>query len=146
MNTITSIFEQAQLAEAAYADFNDPLKSDLQVLQDNGFSLSQAAEFVQNWRVVHQYDNSTLSGVFGTGFSATVFERLDAGQPLGEFSLSIRGSQDIGDFVSDMNLIVSDGVSVSQTVDLFNYWQYLTNSGEYQAANAPHQHIVDFIS
>ena len=148
MSTITSVFEQAQLAEAAYANFinsaggivsGDELKG---ALIASGFSSdpndptqsAQAAEFVSNWEVVHQYDNSEsflgIPGVFGTGFSATLFKNSKSG----EYSLAIRGSLDVADYLSDANNMTANGISVSQTVDMFNYWQYLTNSGEYQAA------------
>ena len=49
----------------------------------------------------------------GTGFSATVFERLDNGVGTGEYSLAIRGSQDAKDFLADTKLIATDGVAVS---------------------------------
>ncbi len=97
MNTIQELFQQAQLAEAAYANFLDPTKTRLQALQDEGMSTAQANAFLARWRVVDQYDPSALLGHFsaflgvGSGFSATVFASLD--NP-GQFSLAIRGSQD----------------------------------------------------
>lgn len=61
MNTITSLFQQAQLAEAAYAKFIDNagnlITTDAGVktaLQNEGMSLAQAADFVTHWRVVDQ--------------------------------------------------------------------------------------------
>jgi len=74
MSMIQDLFQQAQLAEAAYADFSNPNVSTANALQDanNGgsFSEAQAATFVADWSVVsHQPD--TLNG-----FSATVF-RID---------------------------------------------------------------------
>lgn len=42
MNSITSLFQQAQLAEAAYADFSDLAKTRLQALKDAGMSQFQA--------------------------------------------------------------------------------------------------------
>lgn len=70
MSITTSLFDQALLAEAAYADFSDPLKTKLQALKDAGFSETQATEFVNNWRVVHHQQNLT------SGFSATLFEYI----------------------------------------------------------------------
>jgi len=69
MSAITSLFDQAQLAEAAYANFWD---SELNVLITNpedvktaliaqGFSATQTTEFVKHWRVVDQYNNSQKS-------------------------------------------------------------------------------------
>lgn len=55
MSTIQDLFQQAQLAEAAYANFLDPLKTKLQALKDNGFSDAQATDFLksQNSWVTH---------------------------------------------------------------------------------------------
>lgn len=138
MSATNILFDQAQLAEAAYAKFIDNTGSLITTktavataLQDQGFSESQAAEFVKHWKVVSQYNNSQYLGLVGTGFSATVFESLD--NP-GQFSLSIRGSLDIADFTADTKLIATDGVAVSQLVDLYNYWQSLTHNGAYDAA------------
>ena len=57
MATIQELYEQAQLAEAAYADFLDPSKLPADALQtgDSKFSATQAATFVRNWEVVDQY-------------------------------------------------------------------------------------------
>ena len=38
MSSINSVFMQAQLSEAAYADFSDPNKTLLDALKDSGFS------------------------------------------------------------------------------------------------------------
>ncbi len=77
MNTITSLFQQAQLAEAAYADFtnnmNDPVGALTNASLGGKFSQAQAAAFTADWSVVDQYDNSALGGLLGTGFSATLF-------------------------------------------------------------------------
>ncbi|MDP3088509.1 MAG: hypothetical protein Q8M99_10035 [Methylotenera sp.] len=109
MSITTSLFEQAQLAEAAYADFADPNKTRLQALKDQGFSDAQAAEFVLHWKVVSQYNNSQYLGLVGTGFSATVFEKLDNnGAGTGEYSLAIRGS-----LVADAKLIATEFESVA---------------------------------
>lgn len=131
MSTIQELFQQAQLAEAAYANFFSNsgvlLTSDGDVtaaLIAEKISPAQAADFVLRWEVVDQIPNTT------TGFSATVFRNRDTGA----YSLAIRGSLDIADFTADTRLIATDGVAVSQLVDLFNYWQSLTHVGEYQAA------------
>jgi hypothetical protein len=77
MSTITTLFEQAQLAEAAYADLTGAIGNQdaLQIRLDvankstyNGsFSATQAADFAQRYQVVSQLPNTT------SGFSATVF-------------------------------------------------------------------------
>ena len=78
MNSIQDVFQQAQLAEAAYANFFSDsgvlLTVDIDVqaaLEANDFSKAQATEFVSNWQVVDHVPN------LNSGFSATVFERID---------------------------------------------------------------------
>jgi len=135
VTTIQEQFEQTQLAEAAYSTFTDPKTgvlytntADIQTaLEEDGFSATQASEFVNNWSVVDQYTTPSILGMTGTGFSATLFEKLDNGNPTGEFSLSIRGSKEPVDFDADLNLMVTDGIAVQQLVDMYNYWKSLTN-------------------
>lgn len=101
MNTITSLFQQAQLAEAAYANFIDNtgslITTDAGVkaaLIASGFSSdpnnttqsAQATAFLTHWQVV---DQSPPLGLFGNGFSATLFASLD--NP-GQYTFSIAGS------------------------------------------------------
>lgn len=74
MNTITQLFDQAELAEAAYADFWDETtnslisdKEDLiAALKDYGFSTVQATEFLDHWKVIDQCPN-TDAGFTGKG-------------------------------------------------------------------------------
>lgn len=84
MSTIQNLFQQAQLAEAAYADFSDPTKTFFDALTtgDGAFSSAQAAAFVTDWSVVNQQPNTV------SGFSATLFKNNQTGQ----YSLAIRGS------------------------------------------------------
>ena len=149
MSTVTSLFDQAQLAEAAYANFLDNSGNLLTNINDikaaliaKDFSPIQATDFVTHWRVINQ---SPPLGLLGSGFSATVFESLD--HP-GQYSLSIAGSTSLTDFNADALLIATDGVAVSQLVDLYNYWQSLTHTGAYDVkklvtqslASAPRAH------
>jgi hypothetical protein len=143
MSTITSLFQQAQLAEAAYADFLDDagflITTDAQYkssLRANGFSQAQANEFTTHWKLVDQYTATDWGGwTDGSGFSATLFESLD--NP-GQYSLAIRGSTPsdvLKDFRDDFDIIATDGIAVQQLVDLYNYWKSLTTStNSYQAA------------
>ena len=66
--TISNLFEQAQLAEAAYADFWDIGLNTVITTRDDviarliakGFSAAQASEFADHWKVVyHQHDLSS---------------------------------------------------------------------------------------
>jgi len=70
MSTIQNLFQQAQLAEAAYAKFSS-FANPKDALIDIKFSDVQASDFVNNWRVADQLSNPS------TGFSATVFEKLE---------------------------------------------------------------------
>ncbi len=74
MNTIQNLFQQAELAEATYADFSlaRPVKVALtDTATGGGFSASQADDFIKHWRVVSQQPDTL------TGFSATVFQNKD---------------------------------------------------------------------
>jgi hypothetical protein len=51
-----NLFEQTQLAEAAYANFLLGLSVE-DALVAQGFSPAQATEFVKHWRVEDQYKN-----------------------------------------------------------------------------------------
>ena len=128
MSAIQDMFQQGQLAEAAYAKLwdtalNKPITATDDVktaLIDEGMSIAQAAEFLKNWRVVDHIPDTYK------GFSATIFERLDAnGNGTGELSLAIRGSTQIVDFIADAGLIAADGIAADQLVDMYNYWQRL---------------------
>jgi hypothetical protein len=109
MNTIQDMFQQAQLAKAAYTNLwdstlNQPIIDDAKVITAliaAGMSDAQAADFVTHWRVVSQQPNTA------SGFSATVFEKLDAnGQGTGQFTFAMRGSEN--PFVSSETKMGSD--------------------------------------
>jgi len=127
MSTIQDTFIQAQLAEAAYANFIDPqtgsvysdvtkLTAALQNPSTNStFSDAQVADFLATWKVVDQQPDTA------NGFSATVFRN----KITGEYTFAIRGSTGANyatDFVADAKTITTDGVAVSQLVDMYNYW------------------------
>ena len=144
MNTITSLFQQAQLAEAAYANFFDNSGNLITTnaglvtaLTDSKFSQAQATAFTNEWSVVDQYTAPSFLGLTGSGFSATVFKNK-----VGQYSFAIRGSTALNDFKSDAQLITTDGVAVSQLVDMYNYWQRLTHLGVYQAATLTTQYAA----
>ena len=141
-----SLFEQIQLAEAAYASFKGKIGNNMAdvgvALQDKDggseFSQTQAEEFLKHWRVADQYatagtDKDNLLTNKGSGFSATLFESLD--RP-GEYTFAIRGSIGANDFKADLDLIDNSGIAAVQIVDMVNYWQSLiTPEGQtYRAA------------
>jgi hypothetical protein len=94
MTAIQHTFQQAQLAEAAYANLwnadNDrPIAADddvIAALQDDtnnmSFSDAQADAFVKTWQVVDHIPDTA------SGFSATIFKNRQTGA----YSLAIRGS------------------------------------------------------
>ncbi len=126
MSTIQELFQQAQLAEAAYANLRDSAGNIITdvigaktALKAEGFSEPQATEFLKQWRVV---DQSPPLGFFGNGFSATLFERLDANQqPTGQYTLSIAGSVSPIDFANDLLDLNSGGVAYFQVQSMINY-------------------------
>ncbi len=100
MTSISKLFDQAELALAAYANLEsnvDPIAE----LKRIGFADVQARSFLEQWRVVDQYTDPR------TGLSATVFEEVGTG----ERGLAIRGTQlEAGDLLADglLALGVSD--------------------------------------
>jgi len=126
MSTIQDLFQQAQLAQAAYADLTGTAGNQTALITRldvankdtyNGtFSQSQATEFVKHWRVVsHQPDTSS-------GFSATLFERLDSDQqPTGQYTLAIRGSSEPADWTADFFDLALGGVAYGQVQSMVNY-------------------------
>lgn len=135
MSSIQEFFQQTQLAEAAYADFRSPTGQLIidnvgvsTALQAEGMSKTQGDTLASNWQVIDQFTATGLLGpnFSGTGFSATVFKNIDAtSTDFGKYTLAIRGSTGINDFIADGKLIVRDGVAVDQLIDLYNYWQSL---------------------
>ncbi len=129
MSTIQALFQQVQLAEAAYANFLSEsgalLNSEIDVkaaLRDQGnnmdFSDAQATAFVADWQVVGHIPDTAA------GFSATIFKNKHTGA----YSLAIRGSTDFTDFSVDAALIAGDGIAVRQLVDLYNFWSRSTTA------------------
>jgi hypothetical protein len=138
MSIIQDLFQQSQLAEAAYANFSSNtgvlLTNEIDVKAalttgEGKFSLTQAADFIKHWQVVDSLPDT------GSGFSATLFESLD--NP-GVYSYAIRGTaQPLQDLLlADGQGIVRNGLAISQIVDMYNDWKRInTPAGStYQAA------------
>ncbi|WP_163336235.1 hypothetical protein [Desulfopila sp. IMCC35008] len=130
MNSIQDIYQKAELSEAAYADFSNPNISPLAALQAYGFSFTQATDFLNHWKVIAQCPNTD------TGFSGTVFERLD-GPNAGERYISICGTEGSKllngsgegeiDIVEDIANIGADGIAINQAIDMYNWYLRLTS-------------------
>jgi hypothetical protein len=121
MSTIQALFQQAQLAEAAYANFSAYIEDPKAALIAGEFSAAQAAAFVEQWTVVHQF--SATCGMFGdrSGFSGTLFRNED-----GQYAFSLRSTAGATDLTADAGDILTDGIALDQIVDMVNYWRSLT--------------------
>lgn len=131
MATVASFFELSQLSEAAYASLVDnngaPLfgQGFIAALIAEGMSTPQATDFVSHWAVVDHLPNT------GSGFSATVFRRIDddpvSGYRAGDLVFALRGTEQLGLdlFQTDIREIASNGLAFRQIVDMYNYWQRL---------------------
>ncbi|WP_156521221.1 hypothetical protein [Halothiobacillus diazotrophicus] len=93
---VSDLFLSSSVSETSYANLQAAKKADgsfdldkvRAALIAKGFSPTQAAEFVTQWRVVDHQPNTL------TGLSATLFERLDvSGGVTGEFTLAVRGTE-----------------------------------------------------
>jgi len=120
MIAVSNLSDLTQLAEASYALFENFISPN-DALVASGMSAAQTTRLLKQWRVVN-YVPDTASG-----FSATLFERLDSkGNGTGEYNLAIRGSTSDRDFLADAGDVFLDGIVLDQLVDLYNYWQRLT--------------------
>ena len=144
MSTIKNIFQEALLAEATYATLWNPVTNSvvsdpLKALTDEGMALTQATDFLTHWSVVSQQSNTP------SGFSATVFKRKDADPTgtyqVGQYIFAVRGSEtfsvlppEVDWFSADFGEVGGLGIALHQALDMYNYWQSLTNTGTYQAA------------
>jgi hypothetical protein len=79
-------FTYAKLSLAAYAKFNESA-SPIDALVTAGFSLAQAEQFVATYQILDHQPNT------GSGFSATVFQRIGSDDPP---ILAIRGTRSSG--------------------------------------------------
>jgi len=126
---ITTLYQQAELAQAAYAKNLLPGAPSIRALTDAGMTQTQAEAFAKEWRVVDQYtapaDSVPIFGeVTGSGFSATIFQNIETKQ----YVFAIRGTEasNMNDLVdADASHIGFDGLALPQAIDLYNYLQSL---------------------
>jgi len=141
MTSNSDLLASAHLSEAAYAALLDDTGRPLATAQElvdalkrAGWSEAQATVFSTQHRVIHQQPNTA------TGFSATMFEKLNNGVPTGQYVFAARGTEPTAQFGRDLAVdigdLVLDGLAWSQIVDMYNYWKRLsTPSGQtYQQA------------
>ncbi|TXT27367.1 MAG: Hemolysin-type calcium-binding domain-containing protein, partial [Gallionellaceae bacterium] len=133
MSTIRDLFQQAQLAEAAYANFLNNTgvlltnTSDIQnALIASGFSgtqgnppqSAQGAAFLTQWEVVDQYTANGFIVGDNSGFSATLFRNKTTGQ----YTFAVRGSTDpVADFMWADASLATGGIAIDQLVSMVNY-------------------------
>jgi len=127
-------FSGAVLSQASYADFDFDAGYTVAKFRSHlvsqGFSESEADRIVSEWRVVDQKPNTV------TGFSGTLFERIDeSGAGTGEFYLAVRGTEpsiiNPADLISD--LLLSHYGFTPQSADLEGYYQNLVDDGTISA-------------
>lgn len=128
MTSATIITGLADLAEAAYIDFGTVGLSGLrdaalgEALRTSGVSWpsSRTGEFIKNWRVVaHQPDTSS-------GFSGTVFERVNPKSGEERYVFAARGTAGIVDIAEDLANLVANGLAWQQIIDMYNWWKELS--------------------
>lgn len=133
----------ADLAEAAYVDFKNVELGGLggtaliNAFRDKDNNVlpawpeSRRIAFAAEWRVVaHRPDTPS-------GFSATVFERLNPKAGESQFVFAARGTAGITDLVADIFDLTANGLAWWQIIDMYNWWQELTTplGGTYQRAS-----------
>ena len=105
MTNISSYFEQAELALAAYSGLTKDMKGVPYTTalkdDDKGMTEAQAARFASTWRVVDQYNDPL------TGLSATVFEKtvIIDNVEVKQYSLAIRGTDGVMDLLSNSFIV-----------------------------------------
>ena len=130
MLTTKDFFDLAQLAEASYANFSVPPENYDEVLEDKGFSPTQADIFLTDWRIADE--GRAHRPNTDSGFSSTLFQSKD--DPT-KFVLAIRGTEPdtFTSLIEDAGDILVDGVAIDQIVDLYNEWQRISKA-TYKAA------------
>ncbi|RCS56425.1 lipase family protein, partial [Parvibium lacunae] len=100
MATIQELYIQSLLAQAAYANLQIGIPQQSSLRQDANMSVTQAAEFASQWRVVNQLNDASVTGV-----SATLFEEIATGKKY----LAVRGTEftNVPDLLADY--VLSNG-------------------------------------
>ena len=116
MAQINNVFNQAELALAAYANLGIDSATNKVNLKAASFSDKQADEFIKRYpTVVTQYTDPT------TSFTATVFK-----DPAGNLTLALRGTLEGRDYVTNGDIALA-GTGYDQLVSMVNWWQRASN-------------------
>jgi hypothetical protein len=132
----------ADVAEAAYINFDpvpqggwrdDDLATQLRK-SESVWPVARRDEFIKHWRVVAHQPNTA------SGFSGTLFERIDPQPGEARFVVAMRGTEASSFTVNtfydlasaDFGDLVLDGLAWKQAVDMYHWWQRIsTPQGEY---------------
>ena len=135
MITANNVSGLADLSEAAYLDFGsiptgglpgEALKARL-AINDGAWPQARRDTFALHWKVAAYQPNT------GSGFSATVFERINPqpGEPL--HVVAMRGTEGnvmtqlFPDLLSaDLSDLVANGLAWKQIMDMHNWWHQVT--------------------
>ncbi len=127
MSNATSLFNNAELALAAYAALQNGTTADqdqiraLAQVSGAPMSLTEAVEFARRYpTVVTSFDDSS------TGLQVTVFKDTLGDLP-GNLSLALRGSTFPEDFATGVD-IVGAGAGYNQIVALANWWRRISTA------------------
>lgn len=124
MINLNGIFNNAELAMAAYADLTAQQSTASQILAlvDNGMTVKQAEEFSTRYPNIVVHQSNTLSG-----FSATVFRSSNASGS--QLTVAFRGTEFPGIDLTqaDLSEILPLGAAYHQIVDMANWWQMISN-------------------
>ncbi len=115
---INTIYEEALLAQAAYASLSagmagTTLTNALKGLESKGVTQTQAEYFASKYTVVYQENKDS-------GFSATLFKNIDDQT----YHLAMRGTNSSGDIDDNYHNVV-DGISYLQVADSINFYLQL---------------------
>lgn len=123
MTAVTNIFNQSELALAAYANLSSGISGALfrQALENAGFAAAQASFFSSRWRVIEQYNGEPIpvldefnqpTGEYtqSDALSVTVFEEISTGKRY----LAVRGTQSLSDLWTDITDIAILGTPERQ--------------------------------
>lgn len=133
MPSISTYFQNGEIAFAAYAQNLATTADRIGALKAAGMTQLQAEKFDRSWQVLAQQDLSD-------GFSAVLFERVNEnGTPTGEKVLGIRGTEashwGIDYLVDVVNIaVLGTNVGMPQYNSLESFYQSLIAQGKLTAA------------
>lgn len=130
--TLRSIFEQALLAKAAYADLtgvgfaSGPLLAERLRTTRREVMPRYAADYLaERFGVLHHQPDTSSS------YSGALFARrttINGSQPSDDFTLALRGTDDSLDRYSWITIAMSGAAAAQQQVDMYRHWDGLLSN------------------